>query len=151
MVSVILFNTEVKSMAENIVSEELIDFSYLDDESNFYEKIDGNWVFYEKQLLLSSETNALREGNKMVTIPDSFEVTTGDVNTYGTYQTKVKIPQELIGETLAILVPFQYSAYALFVDDYLVAENGEVGVDRTSHQTRSFDGFRLNHLIKTIA
>src|SRR5699024_35001 len=38
-----------------------------------------------------------------------------------------------IGETLAIHIPFQYSAYTLYVDHTIVAENGAVGHNSMSH------------------
>src|SRR5690625_4162256 len=114
--------------------EDFINLSHVSSSKEFYEKLDGEWLFFEQQLLNPEDINfRLLEGKK-VTIPDSFEVHTGDVNTYGTYQAKVKIPSSYVGETLAIHVPFQYSAYTLFVDDHVITKNGEVGKDSSTHQ-----------------
>lgn len=57
----------------------------------------------------------------------------GDINSYGTYTTTIKIPEEYIGETLAIHIPFQYSAYKLYVDQTDIIKNGRVGQDSASH------------------
>src|SRR5690625_2782142 len=104
----------------------------------FYTDLDGEWMFFEQALLTPNEVEA-QMGNrlgKVVMIPNSFESQTGEINSFGTYHTKVKIPKEYVGETLAIHVPYQYSAYKLYIDETVIAKNGTVGHDSTSHHAK---------------
>lgn len=76
----------------------------------------------------------MNEGKgKIVSLPDSFQAQTGNVNSFGTYSATIKIPKDLIGKALAIHVPYQYSAYTLFVDQSEIAKNGKVGQNSLSH------------------
>lgn len=95
----------------------------------FYDDLNGDWLFFPEQFISPDKiTESLNENNhKVVSIPDSFERHTGKINTFGTYTTTVKIPEKHVDETLAIHVPFQYSAYTLFVDGTKIASNGQVG------------------------
>lgn len=97
--------------------------------------LDGEWIFFEKELLTPNEVKEQlsKKQGKAVLIPSSFQKQTGDINTYGTYSRMVKIPEQYRGETLAIHVPYQYSAYTLFIDETVVAKNGVVGIDSASH------------------
>src|SRR5699024_92571 len=81
----------------------------------FYDDLNGDWLFFPEQFISPDKiTESLNENNhKVVSIPDSFERHTGKINTFGTYTTTVKIPEKHVDETLAIHVPFQYSAYTL--------------------------------------
>src|SRR5690625_554848 len=101
----------------------------------FYTDLDGEWSFFEKVLLTPNEVEEqFKNGiERVVSLPSSFESQTGDINSFGTYSTKVKIPKEYIGETLAVHIPYQYSAYKLYIDETIIAGNGVVGHDSTSH------------------
>src|SRR5690625_298205 len=101
----------------------------------FYINLDGEWHFFEKELLKPKEVEEqlTNHQGKIVSLPSSFESQIGEINSFGTYNTKIKIPEKYVGETLAVHVPFQYSAYKLYVDGTVVAENGIVGYDRISH------------------
>src|SRR5690625_5133335 len=113
----------------------IIEINESQQSSEFYTNLDGEWHFFEKELLTPSEVEVqLRTGNgKVISLPSSFEAQTGDVNSFGTYSTKIKIPENFVGETLAIHVSYQYSAYALYIDETEVIKNGEVGQDSASH------------------
>jgi len=121
--------------AEQSNSSDMLDFSEELQSREFYIDLDGEWFFFEEELLTPNQVNEqLKNGNgRTVTLPSSFEAQTGEVNSFGTYSTIVKIPEQYIGETLAIYIPFQYSAYTLYVDQTEVSKNGTVGVDPTSH------------------
>src|SRR5690554_3295876 len=70
----------------------------------FYTDLDGEWQFFEKELLTPNEIEeqlTKRQGRE-VTLPSSFETQTGEINSFGTYSTKIKIPEKYVGETLAI-------------------------------------------------
>ncbi|SFL33082.1 Signal transduction histidine kinase [Gracilibacillus orientalis] len=121
--------------AEQIDSSRAIDFSNEFHTDEFYTDLDGEWSFFEKKLLTPGEVKEqLINGNgRAVTLPDSFETQTGEVNSFGTYSTTIKIPEEYVGETLAIYIPYQYSAYTLYIDQTEISENGVVGENSASH------------------
>src|SRR5690625_682664 len=53
----------------------------------FYIDLDGDWNFFEKELLSPDEViEKLKNGmGTVVSLPDSFESQTGDINSFGTY------------------------------------------------------------------
>ncbi len=90
------------------------------EDNKAYETLNGEWHFYHEQLLTADDVEqrlAAGENGQIVSIPDSFENQVGMTNTYGTFATYVSIPASLVGESLSIHNPFQYSAYRLFVDN----------------------------------
>lgn len=101
----------------------------------FYTNLDGEWTFFEKVLLTPNEvSDQLKNGmGRAVSLPSSFQTQIGEINSFGTYSTTLKIPEEYIGGTLAIHIPYQYSAYKLYIDQTEVAKNGVVGHDSASH------------------
>lgn len=113
----------------------VFDFSVMPDSKEFYTELDGEWNFFEKMLLTPNEVKEqLKHGiGRTVSLPSSFEKQTGENHSFGTYSTTVKIADEYVGETLAIHIPYQYSAYKLFVDQTEIARNGIVGQDAASH------------------
>ena len=119
-------------MAEETDSLKILDFSDEQQSNGFYVDLDGEWEFFEKELLTPEEVS--NEKGRIVSLPDSFAAQIGEINSFGTYSTTIKIPQEYVGETMAIHIPFQYSAYTLYVDQTEVAKNGKVGQDAVSHQ-----------------
>lgn len=123
------------AIATHSDSQSLFDFSNQQQSKEFYTDLDGEWYFFEKELLTPDEVKGQLKNGKgnLVSIPSSFEAQTGEVNLFGTYSTTIKIPEKYIGETLAIHIPYQYSAYSLFIDQTEIAKNGVVGKDPVSH------------------
>ncbi len=123
--------------AKHSDSARLINVSDINEfqSKGFYADLDGEWNFFEKMLLKPNEVKEqLGRGiGKVVSLPSSFQAQTGDINSFGTYSTTIKIPDEYVGETLAIHIPFQYSAYKLYIDQTEVAKNGEVGQESALH------------------
>ncbi|WPK13782.1 ATP-binding protein [Lysinibacillus louembei] len=109
----------------------IIDISKVESDT-FYTNLNGNWTFFEQALLMPNEVNG-RKGTT-VSIPSSFLNQTGDVNTFGTYTTTIKIPERYIGQSLAIYIPYEYSAYTLFVNNIELLSNGTVGTNSITHQ-----------------
>jgi len=106
-------------------------------EHEFYADLDGEWFFFEEKLLSPTDVYhyIIRDQTSTVHIPSSFKKQIGASDTFGTYATRVKIPEEYIGRTLAIHIPFQYSAYKLFADRVEIASNGTVGTNALEHRT----------------
>lgn len=123
--------------AEQPDSLQMLDFEDELNSKTFYTALDGEWSFFDKELLSPEEVKARgRSGTgRTVSLPSSFQTQTGEVNSFGTYSVMVKIPEEYVGKTLAIHIPFQYSAYTLFVDQTEIVDNGMVGRDSTSHRS----------------
>lgn len=121
--------------AQQSDSSEEFDFRDERQSQAFYTSLDGEWHFFEKKLMTPQEVREqLKTGiGKTVPLPSSFQSQIGDINSFGTYSTIIRIPKEFVDKTLAIHVPYQYSAYSLFVDQTEVASNGVVGQDSDSH------------------
>src|SRR5690625_4280308 len=58
----------------------------------FYTDLDGEWVFFEQELLTPNEVEAQIRNHlgKIVMLPSSFESQTGDINSFGTYHVQLK-------------------------------------------------------------
>lgn len=105
------------------------------DEAQFYVDLDGTWLFFEEQLFTYSDlTDNLINRGENIKLPTDFASHTENKNSYGTYVTTILLPESLVGESLAIHVPYQYSAYNLYVNDVLIASNGTVGTNAASHE-----------------
>lgn len=104
----------------------------LENLDDFYTDLNGEWYFVPESFVTLEEVG---EGVGMkVDLPSSFITQIGKTNSYGTYYKKLTLPNTFIGKTLAIHVPYQYSAYTLMVDDLEIATNGTVGHDSHSHR-----------------
>lgn len=116
----------------------LIDLSHVtDDGKEFYATLDGEWFFFPEMLLSPKEVYnyILRDISNTVQLPSSFKDQIGTVNTNAAYATRIKIPPEYVGKTLAIHIPFQYSAYKMYADRIEIASNGKVGSSKLSHES----------------
>lgn len=103
-------------------------------EKESYVALDGEWLFFEEQLLLLTDvTDSVIAQGSMIELPTDFASHTENKNNFGTYVVNLLLPESLVGERLAIHVPYQYSAYHLYVNDGLIASNGTVGTDAASH------------------
>lgn len=92
--------------------------------------LDGEWVFYHEKLM----SKGIFEQGKSVQIPSSFQKEIGIKNTYGTYVRTWQVPKEWRNHRLAVHIPFEYSAYAFYVDGEKLVEAGQVGPER-QHET----------------
>lgn len=92
--------------------------------------LDGKWVFYHEQLMAKGTF----EHGQSVNIPSSFETQIGQKNTYGTYVKKWHVPREWKNHKVAVHIPYEYSAYAFYVDGKKLAGAGTVGGPRI-HET----------------
>lgn len=105
------------------------------DEEEFYLDLDGEWLFFEEELLLHTDlTEQMMKKGQVLQVPTDFASHMGRENSYGTYIVNVRLPEGLIGKSIAVYVPYQYSAYNLFIDEKLVARNGRVGIDSATHE-----------------
>ncbi|MCR8659158.1 sensor domain-containing diguanylate cyclase [Paenibacillus endoradicis] len=151
IVSVLIFSNI--SHADSSDEDKIVALINLSDvtsnEEPFYSSLDGEWFIFPEMLLSPTEVHSyiLRDYAGTIQLPSSFERQTGKTNTYATYATRLKIPKQYVGRTLAVHVPFQYSAYKLYVDRIEVASNGQVGSNKNSHQTEMAP--RLGYMVPT--
>ena len=92
--------------------------------------MNGEWEFYWKELLTESEIKKRLQENhtcKYNRYPSGWENTVGTSFGYGTYYLKVIIPEEKVGNTLAITTTNQNTSYTLLINGVRVASNGYVG------------------------
>ncbi len=134
----VLFCSSLHSVAQPIAFRGEIDFRRYNFNEQF-EKLDGEWAFYENQLYLSEDFNSgntedpvfvdfltkwnTEEGNASILDPNFG---------YGTYRLLLKTDEK--HEALAVYVPHFYCAYAMFVNGVGFSSNGKVGRSEAESQ-----------------
>ena len=95
--------------------------------------LDGQWAFYWKQFIMSSELKSYKP-DAFVTVPSVWNVySIGNKKIEGQgYATYVlHIHREKVQETmLGLKIPTFSSAYKLYINDTLVSENGVIGTSQ---------------------
>ncbi|MGE4316912.1 sensor domain-containing diguanylate cyclase [Acinetobacter sp.] len=92
----------------------------------------GSWQYYPEQLIV--KPSAVLKSD-IATLPISFKELTGSNQTYGTFIGYFKIPKQFVGRRIAIFIPNQYGAYAMYLDGDFMLRMGEVGKNKQSHRT----------------
>ena len=91
--------------------------------------LNGEWEFFWQELLSEKEIeerlDTLNPAN--INVPSTWEDTVSTPYGYGTYYLKVILPEEKVGNTLAIDTVNQGTSYTLTVDGVRIASNGYVG------------------------
>ncbi|WP_313894202.1 diguanylate cyclase [Psychrobacillus sp.] len=94
-------------------------------------ELSGEWQFFWEELLsekdIQSRLNKNPHLNLTLPTPSRWESSLGTPFGYGTYYLKVTIPEEKVGNTLAIATTNQNTSYTLSVNGVRVASNGYVG------------------------
>ena len=103
-----------------------------DDQQNT--TLSGEWNYYPDYLIMSEQNNNKSHEPKRVNLPDSFLSLSGAVDGIASFQQKVILPQDAVGRTIYLYIPYQYGAYQLYVDQRLIARVGKVG-QREDHET----------------
>ena len=109
-----------------------IDLRAIDLSSEVVE-LEGDWEFYWAQLIDPGENPP--HVSEYMSVPDQWN-SSGKYTTmgYATYRTKILLPQ--IGTPLALFIPFTYNRYKLFVNDRLLAEQGDVSSEFSENYNR---------------
>ena len=92
--------------------------------------LDGSWQFYPNTL----SDDVTQQQPIIVSLPNSFVDLGGKTSMHGVFVQQFRIPDEAVGQLLALSVPFQYGAYELYIDDQLMLKTGIIG-DQYHHQT----------------
>ncbi|WP_391119761.1 diguanylate cyclase [Psychrobacillus sp. L3] len=92
-------------------------------------QLNGEWKFFWEELVSENEIEQrIQQKNQAnITIPSSWQDKVGTSFGYGTYYLKVIIPEEKVGNALAITMTNQNTSYTLSIDGVRVASNGYVG------------------------
>lgn len=115
----------VNTSSERSLVEGVIDLR----ETNDIYRLDGNWFFWENQILVSYQMHEKKfSNNNMIYVPGSWnenllssELPTG--TGYGTYAIKLLV---VPGSHIGIHIPNISTNYKLFVDEELIIEHGVV-------------------------
>ena len=91
--------------------------------------LNGEWEFFWKELLTENEIKARMAtmNPPNIFVPSNWEDSVDTQHGYGTYYLKVIIPEEKIGNTLAMTTVNQGTSYTLTIDGVRIASNGYVG------------------------
>ena len=90
------------------------------------------WQFYNEQFITSTgDTNAT---GIPVDLPIELEQLTGKVSGYGTFIKTILLPEHLQEKTLAIQLPFTYSAAKVYINGQLYEEVGKVATNEEEHE-----------------
>ncbi len=124
-----LLYMQIDSLEGIEVQNGILDIESLDFDSNSPISLNGEWEFYWKQFLTVSEVSDI-EPDLLVQVPSTWNEYSLDGQGlpgegYGTYKLHVNkgfLPEEIIGMRIQTFS----SAYRLYIDDKLVAENGNI-------------------------
>ncbi len=118
----------------------VLDLSDWDFRSDGIGITDGEWEFYWKEFLTSSDFQTKDVGRRKVIISApkywnhlSIDGKQLDCNGYGTFRLIVKIPDKKY-DVLAIAILPQLTAYKLFVNGKKVATSGKVGTSKAESE-----------------
>lgn len=96
--------------------------------------LQGQWLFYPKQLL--TQSSAVLVGEHAI-LPTSFKALTGENQGYGTFTGHFQIPKQFIGRRIGILIPNQYGAYRMYLNGDMLVRLGEVGKTEAEQKTEN--------------
>ena len=106
----------------------VLDLTHWDFSKNGISNLNGEWEFYWNQLL---ETDSIPDNGSpsFVNLPgvwNDFGQNGENLPGQGFATFRLKIKNNLNNEKLGLRIPYHFTAYRLWIDDELVAENGVV-------------------------
>ncbi len=139
LLSLFFLFTQCEKKQDKIVFSELepkgeLDLRNWDFGTQGYKRLDGEWRFFWNQLRPPEETTLEITSYKYPTIKvpgswNDFIVDGKKVGGYGyaTYALRIYLSPSLKGKILTLKIPHMGTAYRLYVDNELLAQNGVVG------------------------
>ncbi|MGK7390357.1 MAG: 7TM diverse intracellular signaling domain-containing protein [Candidatus Cyclobacteriaceae bacterium M2_1C_046] len=90
--------------------------------------LNGEWKFYPDKLLKPEEVDGADSGEPVyLNVPGTWNSQGLNGRGYGTYRLKlINVPE---GRMIGFAMPNVYSSYKLYINEHLVAENGQVGTE----------------------
>jgi diguanylate cyclase (GGDEF)-like protein len=98
------------------------------------EQLDGNWLYFNKKLTDGMTTGGITTG-EIVQLPVQFKELLHNSEGYGTFVKRIMIPEQYIGDILAIRSPYEYGASKVFVNGKEIIASGRVGTSIMDHKT----------------
>jgi class 3 adenylate cyclase len=97
--------------------------------------LNGEWIFSWQNFDQLSQENIAGDSEQIVNLPSSWKTykNKSGINYsregFGTYRLKILLPPNALNEQLSIRVPEIASAYKMFINNKLVAEQGQIAED----------------------
>ncbi len=127
-----------------LAEQGVIDLTQWDFTDGEIAYLDGSWEFYWNKLLVPQDFSTKEKS------PAAFLRVPGDWNNsppesgqvsgqgYGTYRLKVKLSNSELLKPKGLYISSVASAYKLWVDGELLAENGKIGTDPAEMQPKNY-------------
>lgn len=97
-------------------------------------KLDGEWEFYYEKLLTPNDFKNLNsnQNNETITLPGFWNNIQKSGKSYSpynfsTFRLQLTIPKSLVKTQLSFYIPHAFTTYKMYVNDFLISENGKVG------------------------
>jgi adenylate cyclase len=121
-----------KNKIDEFASNGELNLTTWDFKTQGYKKLDGLWNFYWNELNFPSEIEIDKTNSSLIKVPGSWNDLLHNGKKiggygYGTYTLKINLSPSLKGKILTLKIPHMGTAYKLFIDKDLIAENGIVG------------------------
>jgi class 3 adenylate cyclase len=96
-------------------------------------RLKGEWNFYWKELHTSAPENKDHQWIKLPGVWNGYNWKGEKLSEdgYATFHLKVLLPKEK--QLFSIEVPYMYTAYRMYIDSFLICENGKVSHEPTNH------------------
>lgn len=102
----------------------MADVRQLDFDAQHNTRLDGTWHYFPKQFV-SDQPNYKQA--LQVKLPNSFQNLVGQTSHHGSFIQTFRLPQAALGQPIALFLPYQYGAYALYINNILMLKVGVVG------------------------
>lgn len=96
--------------------------------------LDGEWEFYYEKLLNHNDFKNLdsNQDNETITLPGFWNDNQKNGKSYSpynfsTFRLQLTIPKSFIKTKLSFYIPHAFTTYRMYVNDFLISENGKVG------------------------
>lgn len=133
IVCFLLFFT-IKANAQNPVAQKgILDLRTYAFTTKNPVRLNGEWNFYWKQFHISYQANGDYQWIKLPGVWNGYKWKGEKLSEdgYATFHLKVLLPPEK--QLYSIEIPYMYTAYSMYIDSFLVAQNGQVGKQPDTH------------------
>ena len=116
-----------------------LDLSHWDFAQDGTVRLDGRWEFYWSELIDPETASVFSAASKPVFLPvpgawngSPFRDTIYPPDGYATYRLNIRLGEQVVGQTLALLIPHQRTAYRMWINGREAVSSGVVGTSRAS-------------------
>ncbi|NPV90598.1 MAG: histidine kinase [Firmicutes bacterium] len=126
----LLMNAAAARSSFPTVRDGVLDLSAWDYQKTGAFNLEGEWEFYWDRSLSRPEIESGREQPGIIEAPGlwtDYELDGQELPAFGQATYRAHVVHAPVGQRFAIRVQNQASAYRLYIDDYLIAQNGDFG------------------------